>query len=123
MCRLLALLRLGSPHTSEMENLMYVMLAPIELKPGVDEKSFLSASDRFEADFVRNQPGIVRRHLLRAKYGGYADLVFFESKEAANRVLEAEATSPECAIFFGLMVMPDDPDMGVLSYEEVKVYS
>jgi hypothetical protein len=79
--------------------------------------------DREENDFVRQHPGIVRRHLMRAKNGGYADLVFFENKEVADRVLEAEATSPECAIFFGLMVMPDDPDMDVLSYDEVKVYS
>ncbi len=102
---------------------MYVMIAPIELKPGVDEATLLSASDAFDNDFVRKHPGIVRRHLLRAKNGGYADFVFFENKEVADRVLEAEATSPECVIFFGLMVMPDDPDMGVLSYDEVKVYS
>lgn len=70
---------------------MYVMLAPIEPKPGVDEATLLSASDAFDNDFVRNHPGIVRRHLLRAKSGGYADLVFFENKEVADRLLEAEA--------------------------------
>jgi hypothetical protein len=102
---------------------MYIMLAPAKLKPGVDEATMLAASDRFETDFVRKQPGIIRRHLLRDKNGDYADLVFFESKEAADKVIEAEMTSPECALFFSLMEMDESaPDMGVLAFEQIKSY-
>ena len=107
-----------------MSNKMYVQLAPIRLKPGVDEKQLLAASDAFERDFVRKQQGIKKRVLLRGKHGGYADLVFFESKEDADRVAKAEETSEECARLFGIMEAPDPslPDMGVLSFEQVKTY-
>lgn len=102
---------------------MYVMLAPAKLKPGVDEATMLAASDKFQTEFVRRQAGIIRRHLLRDRNGDYADLVFFESKEAADKVIEAEMTSPECAVFFSLMELDESaPDMGVLAFEQIKSY-
>jgi hypothetical protein len=102
---------------------MYVMLAPAKLKSGVDEATMLAASDQFEKNFVKKQPGIVRRHLLRDGNGNYADLVFFESKDAADNVVQAELASPECALFFSLMEMDESaPDMGVLAYEQIKAY-
>ena len=102
----------------------YVQLAPIRLKAGHDEQALLAASDAFQANFVSKQAGIVQRTLLRAKNGGYADLVFFESKADAERVAQAEQTSEHCAAFFELLEAPDPalPDMGVLSFERVKTY-
>lgn len=102
----------------------YVMLAPIRLREGVDESALLAASDAFEAGFVRRQRGILKRLLLRAKDGTYADLVFFASKADADRVVEAESTSKECLEFFSIMQAPDEslPDMGVLRFEHVKTY-
>ena len=107
-----------------MSNKTYVVLAPIQLKPGIDEKQLLAASDEFERDFVKKQRGITKRMLLRGKHGGYADLVFFESKEDADRVAKIEETSEECARLFGIMEPPDPnlPDMGVQSFEHVKTY-
>ena len=92
--------------------------------PRVDEGKLLDASELFQRNFVDKQPGILRRILLRAKNGGYADLVFFESKEHADRVAEAEATSEHCQALFELFQPPDPnlPDMGVLSFEHVKTY-
>ena len=103
---------------------MYIVLAPIRLIEGVTEQALLEASHAFQADFVSKQPGIVKRLLLRSKDGAYADLVFFESKAAADRVVEAEASSPHCAKFFSIMQPPDEnlPDMGVLSFEQVTAY-
>ena len=103
---------------------MYVQLAPIHLKDGFDEKALLKASDVFETDFVRKQKGILKRVLLKGKHGGYADLVFFDSKDAADRVAELEATSEACHKFGSIMEAPDAslPDMGVLSFEHVKTY-
>lgn len=103
---------------------MYVQLAPIRLKDGFDEKSLLKASDAFQLGFVSKQDGIIKRVLLKGKDGGYADLVFFESKDDADRVARAEATSQECLEFFKIMEASDEnlPDMGVLSFEHVKTY-
>lgn len=107
-----------------MKNAMYIQLAPIQLNEGVTEAKLLEASEAFQERFVRKQQGILRRILLKAKHGGYADLVFFESKKHADRVAEAEATSEHCLAFFQIMEPPDPskPDMGVLSFEQVKSY-
>ena len=100
------------------------MLAPIELKDGVDEQALVRASDSFQDSFVSRQHGIRKRLLLRARDGSYADLVFFESKEAADCVVEAELKSEACLDYFKLMKIPEDasPDMGVLGFEHVKTY-
>jgi hypothetical protein len=103
---------------------MYVQLAPIRLKDGVDENTLLASSDAFQANFVSKHAGIMKRVLLKGKDGSYADLVFFDNKDAADRVAEAEQTSEECLEFFKIMKAPDEslPDMGVLSFEHIKTY-
>jgi hypothetical protein len=107
-----------------MKQTMHVVLAPMQLKPGVDEAKLLEASEAFQENFVTKQQGILRRILLKDGRGGYADLVFFESEEAFRRVAEAEATSEHCQALFQLMLPPDPslPDMGVLSFHHVKTY-
>ena len=107
-----------------MEPFKYIQIAPIRLNEGVDEKTLLAVSDRFQAGFVSRQEGVVKRILMKAKHGGYADLVFFESKEAADRVAAAEQSSHVCQEFFQVLQAPDEslPDMGVLSFEPLKSY-
>ncbi|MEW5757337.1 MAG: hypothetical protein AB1810_13650 [Pseudomonadota bacterium] len=95
---------------------MYISLAPFKLKAGVDEQMLLKASDDFEQDFVQKQTGIIKRILLKNVVGSYADLVFFENKEAADRVVQAEQTSPE---FFSLM---ENTDEAGLSFYHIKTY-
>lgn len=103
---------------------MYIQLAPIELKEGVDENTPLEASDAFQINFVNMQKGIIKRELLKGKTGNYADLVFFESKEDADRVAKIEETSEECLEFFKIMKAQDEsrPDGGILSFEHIKTY-
>jgi hypothetical protein len=107
-----------------MKTATYIQLAPIRLREGVDEATLLETSEAFQENFVSKQPGILRRILVKAKHGGYADLVFFEDKAAADRVAEAEATSEHCHALFQLLEPPDPslPDMGVLSFEHMKTY-
>jgi hypothetical protein len=102
----------------------YIQLVSVQLKDGVDEKTLLETSDAFQHAFVSKQQGVLKRILMRAKVGGYADLVFFESKEAADRVAAAERNSTECAQFFEIFQPPNEalPDMGVLSFEPLKTY-
>ena len=70
-----------------MKPVMHVVLAPMQLKPGVDEATLLAASEAFQENFVSKQQGILRRTLLKDGRGGYADLVFFESEQHFQRVL------------------------------------
>lgn len=104
---------------------MYIQLAPGKMKAGISEEQALAASDRFDKEFVKQQTGIIKRIFLKANDGTYADLVFFESKEAADKVAKAEqAGHPACMAFFELWEMDESkPDMGVLSFEEIKTYN
>jgi hypothetical protein len=113
-----------STEADEMNKAMYVQLAPIQRKDGVDDKMLLEASNTFESNFVRKQSETLKRVLLKGKRGGYADLVFFESKDGAERVAKAEETSEACREFFKTMETPAAslPDMAVLSFEHMKTY-
>lgn len=50
------------------------------------EEALLAASTRFQVNFVSRISGILRRTLVRAAHGGYADLVFFKDKATAEHV-------------------------------------
>ena len=107
-----------------MKKAMYIQHARTQLKQAVDEAQLLEASEAFQKNFVSKQPGIVRRMLVKAQHGGYADLVFFESKEYVDRVAQAEVTSEHCLALFQLFDPPDTclPNMGVLSFEHLRTY-
>jgi hypothetical protein len=107
-----------------MKSAQYIQLVQLRLKEGVGEAKFLEVSETFQKNFVSHQQGIVRRILLKAKHGGYADLVFFETKADADRVAQAEATSDLCHALFDILQPPNPslPDMGVLSFEPMKTY-
>ncbi len=97
---------------------MQIALAPFTLKPGVTEEDLVRASEQFETGFARKQDGIVRRVLVRDLTGGYADLVFFESKRAMERVIEAEQDDEVCARFRSLMEDSDYSEFEVLETYE-----
>jgi len=101
-----------------------VQLVRIRLKDGLDERALLEASDTFQRGFASKQQGIMKRMLLKGEDGGYADLVFFESKDDADRIAKIEQTSPECLEFFKIMAAPGNgsPDMSILSFEHMKTY-
>lgn len=102
----------------------FIQLVPFQLKDGVDEATLLEASDAFQADFVSQQPGVQRRLLLRSAGGGYADLVFFESKAHADRIAAAEATSESFRALLQL-VAPPAPGVtapAISSFEQLKAY-
>jgi hypothetical protein len=107
-----------------MSERMHVLLAPIRLKDGIDEKTLLKASNAFQDSFVRRQKGILKRMLLRNADGHYADLVFFENRSEADRVCQLEQNSPECLEFFKIMQAPagGDPDAGILAFENLRTY-
>lgn len=81
---------------------MHVVIAPGRLKEGITEAELLSASDRFQREFVVDHPGVLRRVLVTDDDGYYADIVFFESAEAIQQVMVAEQTSEVCHQFMGL---------------------
>ena len=96
---------------------MHVVIAPGRLKDGVSEEAMLAASAQFQREFVVDQPGIVRRVLVAADDGGYADIVFFTDEAAIAAVLAAEQTSEVCHQFMGLW-----DDAGVAMYRVLQLH-
>lgn len=83
------------------------ILAPITLAAGRTEAELLSASNQFQDVFVSKYDGVLRRELIKTGENRYMDIVQFRSQEDAERVIEAEATSEDCAAFFSLMDLSD----------------
>jgi len=83
------------------------VLAPARLAPGKTESELLAASDKFQEEFVRLQPGILRRELVKRADGEYLDIVQFCSREDADDVIEKEKTSKACHDFFAFLDMTD----------------
>jgi len=83
------------------------VLAPAKLAPGKTEAELLAASDKFQREFVRLQPGILRRELVKRADGEYLDIVQFRSREDADDVIEKEKTSQACHEFFAFLDTTD----------------
>lgn len=79
------------------------VLAPITLAAGKTEDELLAASNQFQEVFVSKYDGVIRRELIKTGDNQYMDIVQFRSREDAERVIEAEATSQDCMAFFSLM--------------------
>lgn len=106
-----------------MHSTRFIQLVAFELKDGVDEPQLLQASDAFQEGFLSRQPGIQRRLLLRARHGGYADLIFFDSQEHADQIARAESSSEAFRALLQLLRPASAPrGSGVLSFEQLKAY-
>jgi hypothetical protein len=99
--------------------------APFELKPGVAEADLLAASDALQTEFLSQQPGFIRRELLRGKDGQWVDTVYWRSLAKAEQAARLVMESPVCLRYFELMVMPesDDPNAGVSHFTHVRTYA
>ena len=101
-----------------------VEIAPIELKEGVSEDLLILASKTLEKEFLAKQDGYIKRELLKEKEGHYIDIVYWASKDAANKALEVAMTSEACGAYFSLMVAADhdNPGEGIKHLSLLKSY-
>ncbi len=102
------------------------VLAPIKLAAGKTEADLLAASDRFQKEFANDQPGLIRRELVRKIDGEYLDIVQFRSMEDAKDTIEKEKESAACHAFFSIMDMDmdtTDASNGVEFYQSLVTYS
>ncbi len=97
-------------------------IATCKLAKGVTEQQMLAASQRFEEEFVRYQPGVLRRELIKKAEGLYADIVLFRSQKDLAEVLAAEKESEVCAAFFSLMDMSDMNEAEMGPFASLAVY-
>ena len=102
------------------------VLAHIKLAAGKTEADLLAASDRFQKDFANDQPGLIRRELVRKSDGEYLDIVQFQSMEDAEAIIEKEKESAACHAFFSVMDMDmetADASDGVEFCQSLATYS
>ncbi len=92
------------------------VLASIKLAEGKTEADLIRASDKFHEDFVRHEPGVLRRELIRKSEGEYLDIAHFRSAEDAQDVMEKEQQSEACHAFFSVM------DLSEMSEEDMAIY-
>lgn len=100
-----------------------VETARITLAPGKSEADLVAASHAFQSAFLDRQPGFLRRELLRLDGRTYLDLVHWESRAAADAMMQAAMTSEACAAYFAVMDMGSgDPTAGVAHYASLVTY-
>jgi heme-degrading monooxygenase HmoA len=100
-----------------------IEVATIRLEPGRTEADLLEASERFQNEFLAAQPGFLSRDLVRRENGEFADIVRWESMEAAAAIMEKVAHSQACLRYFSVMATnPEDPTEGVAHYGVIATY-
>jgi len=102
---------------------MIVETAVIPFREGASEAELVAASDAFQTDFLNGRKGSLRRELLKQDGGGFLDLVHWESRAAADSVMEAAGDSEVFGSFFSLMETDHaNPGEGVTHYRSVAVH-
>jgi hypothetical protein len=101
-----------------------VEYAKFTLKEGVTETQVIATSQKFQEDFLVKQSGYIKRDLLRLEGRDWVDIVYWASKEDAEKVLKACEKSPICGDYFSIMEPfdPKIPNGGVIHLELVKSY-
>ena len=101
------------------------IIAPIKLAKGKTEGDLITASNRFQEEFASQQPGILRRELVRKSENEYLDIIQFRSKDDVLDVMEKEKTSTACHEFFAVMDMSDvdSSDEAIDLYPSLATYS
>lgn len=101
--------------------------APFKLKPGVAEGRMMEASSAMQKHFLDLQPGFMRRELLQRGPSEFVDLVWWESREAAEAAMRVVGTSQACAGYFALMQFDTaseggESDSGILHLAQRATY-
>ncbi len=86
--------------------------AAFALKPGVTEPQLRQASALMQREFLNRQPGFIQRDTVRLAQARYADLVVWQSPEAAKAAMALAAVAPVCSAYFGLMTLDSAPQTG-----------
>jgi hypothetical protein len=98
--------------------------APFRLADGIDETTLLAASEALQREFISQQPGFIRRELLKGQANQWADIIYWDSLSAAEEASHKAMHSPVCHTYFALMLGADPENLavGVSHFEQVQIY-
>lgn len=99
-----------------------IEMARITLGTGKTEADLVAASNAFQRGFLADQPGFIRRELVKTEGGGYADLVTWRSMADAQAIMAKVSSSAACLAYFAVMDMSGDMTAGVAHYEVLASY-
>lgn len=97
---------------------MHIAITNFRLKSGTTEADLLAASQKVHHDFETAHDGMLKRILVKAPDGGYADIDFFADERAMGQVMAAAETHPACGTYFEMMDLTGEP----VAYEVVESY-
>lgn len=104
------------------KNNIVIEYAPFRVKEGVDDATLIASSDAVQAGFLSQQPGFIKRNLVKTYDGQWADIAYWNSKQEAEIAMQKAAESPICFKFFELMSVNHGAGDGVLILEVLKTY-
>jgi heme-degrading monooxygenase HmoA len=103
---------------------MVIELAPFKVAAATSEASLLEASNALQLEFLAQQPGFVKRELLRSGENDWLDIVYWRDHDSAHQAMQKAMENPACHRYFQLMVAEDhsNPGNGVKHYERISEY-
>jgi len=102
-----------------------IEFAPFTLAEGVDESTLTAASDALQAEFFSQQKGFIKRELVKAVNGQWADVVYWDSMESVEQAMQNAPDNPAALKYFQLMVNTEhnDPSTEIMLLSAVRSYS
>jgi hypothetical protein len=102
-----------------------IEFAPFALAEGVDESTFVAASDALQSEFLSQQKGFIKRDLVRTMDGNWADVAYWESRESVEQAMQSAMDNPAALQYFQLMSSSEhaDPAANVMLLSIEKSYS
>ncbi|WP_448566300.1 antibiotic biosynthesis monooxygenase family protein [Thalassotalea ganghwensis] len=106
-----------------MKNLPSVEWAPFQLNEGVEEQQLIMAADNIQNDFLANQPGYIKRELLKASNDTWVDLIYWTDSAAAESAFQQAEHCNACGEYFALMKSDQKTVLGFSHLTQVKAWS
>lgn len=79
---------------------MYKDIISYKLAEGITKEHLLAVSSEVVQHWMRKQPGFVKWEIHRNKNGDYTDIVYWESKEAAQNAEKEMGNIPNAKDWF-----------------------
>jgi len=107
-----------------MNNKQVIEWASFRLKKGVTDADLIAASDEMQEEFLRQQKGFIKRELVKAADGQWADVVCWVSHADASAAMPKAMENAACLKYFDLLqgADPNHPEVGVLHFDVMKTY-
>jgi hypothetical protein len=101
-------------------NKLTVEWAPFKVAANVSDAELFTAANALENNFLKQQPGYVRRELLKGERRNWVDLVYWSSPESAQAASKSFMNSTACQQYFALMA--DTDGSGVAHYSQAQCW-